>query len=105
MCISKKSIFTFNPEISFSGNPTQRSLAKIYVVTLASVAQLIGTLSHTLQGVGSIPSQGSGCSFDPRLGVYRRQPIDVSLSYQCVFFFLSLPLSSPSLSKKKIKNQ
>lgn len=60
---------------------------------------------HQIKVLGSIPSQGTyrvGCEFDP-LGIYRRQPVDVS------------PPPSPSLKStntssgedllKKIKNK
>ena len=47
--------------------------------------------------VGFIPSQGTylGCGFNPRLGLYGRQPIKVSL-ITLMFLSLSLPLP-PSL--------
>ena len=46
-------------------------------------------------GLGVIPSQGTylGCGFRPHQGAYRRQLINVSLSW--MFFSLSLSLSLP----------
>ena len=63
----------------------------------------------------SIPGQGTcvGCGFDPSQGAFKKQPIDISLLYQCFSPFLSpsLPLSLKSISmslcedlkKKKMK--
>ena len=45
--------------------------------------------------VGSIPSQGTylGCRFNPQLGAYKRQPIDVFLTHWCFSLSPLLPLS------------
>ena len=58
------------------------SIGKVYA--LASVTQLVGTLSCNRKVVGSIPG----------LGVYGRQPMDVSLSLS-----LPLPLSLKAMKK------
>lgn len=42
--------------------------------------------SHTPEGCSLIiPSQGTylGCGFDPCQGMYKRQPLDVSISHPC----------------------
>ena len=64
-----------------------------YTYSLGSVAQLIGALSLKQKVTGSIPSWGKyiDCQFSPGWGVYKRQLIDVFLSYQCFY-----PLLSPS---------
>ena len=57
---------------------------------LTGVAQLVGLPSAKQKVTGSIPGQGTrlGCRFGPQLGVCKRQPIDVSLLYQCISPFL-----------------
>ena len=69
------------------------------ILALASVAQLVGMLSHTLKSCrfdsrsGHIP----GCRFDPPVGVHKRkQPIDVSLSLSLFSLLLSLSLKTMS---------
>ena len=76
------------------------------MTALAGMAQLVGALSHDRKILGLIPGQGTYLGVGPvPYSVYSRQPINVSLSHQC----LSLPLS-PSLramssgkDKKKLK--
>lgn len=68
---------------------------RIEAGALASVVQLIGSLSHALEGYRFNPGQGTYPDFKFKLtwGAYRRKPINISLS----LVFLS-PLSL-SLSK------
>ena len=61
--------------------------------TLAGVVQWSEHGPVNRKVVSSIPCQGTCLGFrsGPRSGVWKRQPIDVSLTHQC--FFPSLPLS------------
>ena len=68
---------------------------------LAGWLNLGGHYPIRQKAVGWIPGQGKylGCRFGPQgLGVYQRQPIDVSFSYRCLSLSLSLSLSSVSIS-------
>ena len=58
---------------------------------LAGVAQWTGCRPGNRKVTCSIPGQGTclGWGPGPQLGVCERQPIDVSLTHQCFFLFLS----------------
>ena len=69
--------------------------------TLAGVAQWTECQPAKQKITGLIPSQGTclGCGPGPQMGMYRRQPTDLSLTHQ--IFFLSFSLHSP-ISKNKL---
>ena len=64
---------------------------KVLGIALTGVAQLVGNYPAKERIAGSIPSQGTclGVGSIPRQGVFKKQPINVSVSHQCF---------SPSLS-------
>ena len=78
---------------------------------LTGAAQWGGCRPAVLRVTDSIPSQGMCLGYwsGPRMGVRKRQPIDVSLTHRCFSPFLSpsLPLSLKinkyNLKKKKKK--
>ena len=76
------------------------SFKKEWNSPLAGAAQWTGYQPGNRKVTGAIPSEGTclGCSPDPQLEASKRQPIDVSLTYQ---LFLSLCSFLPSSLKRK----